>query len=92
MIEKVKLDPLHSSNIEFISERWYQVQQALLMGSQRNNLNSIHVPSQECQITLRHSDQIETDNITASVSLLILVKWGASSRWSSAEVGRFTGG
>ena len=40
MIEKVKLDPLHSSNIEFISERWYQVQQALLMGSQRNNLNS----------------------------------------------------
>ena len=42
MIEKVKLDPLHSSNIEFISERWYQVQQALLMGSQRNNLNSTH--------------------------------------------------
>ena len=40
MIEKVKLDPLHSSNIEFISESWYQVQQALLMGSQRNNLNS----------------------------------------------------
>ena len=43
MIEKVKLDPLHSSNIEFISERWYQVQQALLMGSQRNNLNSTKV-------------------------------------------------
>ena len=40
MIEKVKLDPLHSNNIEFISERWYQVQQALLMGSQRNDLNS----------------------------------------------------
>jgi len=38
MIEKVKLDPLHSSNIEFISERWYQVQQALLMGSQRHRV------------------------------------------------------
>ena len=64
MIEKVqnpRIEPLHSNNIDFISERWYQVQQALLMSNPRNILKVLVPKNSEISDVLTMRLRIKLD-------------------------------